>query len=86
MTIDELRKEIDRIDSEIVRLYGERMTAAERIGEYKKERGMPVTDPARERELLRRVGELAGPENADDVRELFAFLMAKSRARQERGR
>ena len=33
MTIEELRKEIDRIDSEIIRLYGERMETARKIGQ-----------------------------------------------------
>ena len=86
MTIEELRAEIDRIDSEMVRLYGERMKTAELIGQYKKERNLPVTDPAREQALLNRVGQLAGAENAAGVRDLFILLMAHSRARQEQGR
>ena len=84
MTIGELRAEIDRIDNEIVRLYGERMKTAGLIGQYKKEQNLPVTDPAREAELLDRVEKLAGKENAEGVRELFALLMAQSRAKQER--
>ena len=86
MTIEELRAQIDRIDSEIIRLYGERMQVVNMIGEYKKERGLPVTDPAREQELLDRVGKLAGVENEENIRALFSLLMAQSRARQERKR
>ena len=85
-TIEELRARIDRIDSELIRLYGERMKVSEQIGLYKKERGLPVRDPAREQALLDRVGELAGAENADGVRALFSLLMAQSRARQEQDR
>ena len=84
MDIQELRKEIDRIDSEIIRLYGERMETARRIGQYKKEHSLPVTDTEREQEVLKRVSELAGEENAEGARELFRLLMAQSRATQER--
>ena len=83
MTIGELRQEIDRIDREIIRLYGERMEISRRIGEYKREHQLPVTDPQREREVLERAGELAGAENAENVQALFRLLMAQSRARQE---
>lgn len=86
MNIEELRQEIDRIDSEIIRLYGERMETARRIGEYKREHQLPVTDPQREQKVLKRVGELAGGENAENVQELFRLLIAQSRARQEQDR
>ena len=82
MDIQELRTQIDRVDDEIVRLYGERMELARQIGQYKKERGLPVLDPERERNLLDRVGEKAGKENENGVRELFGLLMAQSRALQ----
>ena len=82
MTIEELRTEIDRIDSELIRLYGERLETAKQIGRYKQEHNMPVSDPAREREVLRKVGEEAGAENEAGVRALFGFLMAQSRTNQ----
>ena len=62
MTIEELRKEIDRIDGEMIRLYGERMETARKIGQYKRENHLPVTDTQREREVLNRAGEKAGEE------------------------
>ena len=37
MTIEELRSQIDRIDSEMIRLYGERLETARLIGQYKQE-------------------------------------------------
>ena len=37
MTIGELRAEIDRIDSELIRLYRERMEMVRQIGLYKQE-------------------------------------------------
>ena len=82
MTIGELRAEIDRIDSELIRLYRERMETVRQIGLYKQEHHLSVTDPAREEAVLKRAGELAGGEYAEDVRALFSLLMAQSRARQ----
>ncbi len=82
MDITELRSRIDAIDSEIVALYGQRMETAAQIGVYKKEKGLPVLDTERERELLNKVGDQAGPENENGVRALFSMLMAQSRSRQ----
>ena len=48
MTIDELRQEIDRLDSELLRIFNERANVALRIGEIKKGLSLPVYDPARE--------------------------------------
>ncbi|MBQ6382520.1 MAG: prephenate dehydratase [Clostridia bacterium] len=82
MDITELRSRIDAIDSQIVALYGQRMDTAAQIGAYKKEKGLPVLDTERERELLNKVGDQAGPENENGVRALFSMLMAQSRSRQ----
>ena len=82
MDITELRSRIDAIDSKIVALYGQRMDTAAQIGAYKKEKGLPVLDTERERELLNKVGDQAGPENENGVRALFSMLMAQSRSRQ----
>lgn len=82
MTIEELRAQIDRIDSEIIRLYGERLETAHQIGQYKQDHHLPVSDPAREREVLNRVGAEAGEANENGVRALFGFLMAQSRTNQ----
>ncbi len=46
------RKEINRIDSEMARLFEERMKACAQIGLYKKENGLSVRDSARETELI----------------------------------
>ncbi len=80
--LQELREEINRIDRQIVDLYRKRLETAEAIGEWKRENGVPVYDPARERQLLDKVGELAGEEHENGVRALFGFLIAQSRTRQ----
>ena len=48
------RKEITRIDEEMAKLFEQRMKAAEKIAEYKKECGLSIRDYARETELVNR--------------------------------
>lgn len=83
MEIQDLRKTIDEIDDGIVELYRRRMETVREISRHKREKGLPVADPAREEQLLDRVAERAGAENAEGVRELFRLLMSQSRARQQ---
>ena len=83
MEMQDLRKTIDEIDDGIVELYRRRMETVREISRYKREKGLPVADPAREEQLLDRVAERAGAENAEGVRELFRLLMSQSRARQQ---
>ena len=54
--LNELRREIDGIDRELVKLFEKRMEVSAQIGAYKASRGMPVLDAAREEEKLRLCG------------------------------
>ncbi len=82
MDLQELRERMNRIDSDLVKLYLERMETAGEIGAWKRENGVPVYDPARERQLMDRVAEMAGEENENGVRAMFGFLVSQSRTRQ----
>ena len=48
----EARKIISEADKEIAELFEKRMKAVKQVAEYKKERGLPVFDSAREAELI----------------------------------
>ena len=50
--LQEARRIISEIDMEMADLFVRRMQAAVQVAEYKKERGLPIFDGARERELL----------------------------------
>ncbi|MBQ3482671.1 MAG: chorismate mutase [Clostridia bacterium] len=76
------RAAIDRIDRELVKLFCERMQVSADVAEYKRSVGMPVTDAARERALLAKVSELAGTEMEENVRTLYATILAISKAYQ----
>ena len=82
MDIKELRGEIDKIDDELVKLFGQRMEVAARIADYKKENGLPILVPAREREKLADVAQKAGPEMANYTRVLYSMLFELSRSYQ----
>jgi chorismate mutase/prephenate dehydratase len=84
MELSELRKEIDSIDDQLVKLFCQRMDVAARVAEYKKENDLPIYHPAREREKLRDVSEKAGSEMADYARILYATLFELSRSYQEK--
>ena len=80
--IKEIRKEINGIDEELVRLFRRRLEIVEEVAQSKRERRAPVLDPAREREILYRVAGEVGPEYENGARLLFSTLFGISRARQ----
>ena len=83
MDLQELRKQIDKIDDQLVSLFVERMRIAAAIGYYKKEHGLPVSVPGREAEKLADVAEKSGLDMAPYTRELYSTLFALSRSYQE---
>ena len=84
MDLQDYRKEIDAIDDELVRLFGQRMDVAARIADYKKEQGLPIHVPAREREKLVDVAAKAGPEMSNYTRVLYSMLFELSRSYQSK--
>lgn len=53
--LDSLREDVDRIDTEIVRLLIERAEVTRKIGEEKGKTGAAVRDPVREASVIARV-------------------------------
>lgn len=82
MDISELRKAIDKIDDELVKLFAERMEVAAKIADYKQKNNMQVLDAKREREKLNDVLTKA-PENMKSYTSvLYSLLFELSRAYQ----
>jgi len=63
MSLDDLRKKIDEIDSRLVELIGERIKIAEEIGLGKKEESRLIEDRERELKVLRNVRDMARGKN-----------------------
>lgn len=79
----ELRNKIDGIDKEIIRLFEERMAAADGVAGYKRSTGKAVLDRTREEEKIASVKALAHSDfNAQGAEALFGQLMSISRMRQ----
>ena len=80
MTIDEIRAEIDRLDSELLRIFNERASHALAIGHLKKGLDLPVYDPAREKRIFARMtAENHGPLDDQAIVRLFERVVDESR-------
>jgi chorismate mutase len=58
MDLEDYRKEIDRVNAEIVDAVSRRMNVVEEIGEYKKEKGMEIKDEGREEKVKQQFEKL----------------------------
>ncbi len=87
MTLEDLRRNIDRVDEVLVRLLNERARCACEVGRLKKTLGIEVYQPEREKEVLRRVCELAaleGPLGPDAIARLFERIIDEARRLERR--
>jgi chorismate mutase len=82
--LGERRREIERIDRQLVELLAERLRTGRDIGALKREAGLPTLDPAREAEVIRRAGELARTLDipSEPVRAIFWQIIGLSRRAQ----
>ena len=84
MNLDELRAEIDKIDDQLINLFQKRMEVASKIGQYKKENGLPVLNSQREREILNNIADKSKTEMKSYLRVLYSLLFELSRSYQEK--
>ncbi len=82
MELSDYREKIDAIDAQLVRLFEERMEVSSEIAEVKKQKKLPVYDPAREREKLKQVSHMVPEELRGYTQRLYTTLFELSRARQ----
>ena len=84
MELPELRNKIDSVDSELVRLFVERMALSAQVADVKKAQNLPIFVPARERDILQKVAEQAGPDMENYTRVLYSMLFELSRSYQNK--
>src|SRR5215813_10888893 len=85
-TLDDLRDDIDRVDEVLVRLLNERARVACEIGRLKKELGIEVYQPEREKQVLAHVRGVAaeGPLGPDAIARLFERIIDEARRLERR--
>ena len=83
MDLLELRKEIDKIDNQLIPLLLQRMDVSRQVAEYKVKNGIPVLNAEREQQILDNVAEKCG-DQGETIKTVFAATMDASRALQHK--
>jgi chorismate mutase len=78
--IESLRKRIDELDEQLVRLLSARAACALEVGRVKKAAGVDIYQPSREAEVLAHVAHLnRGPLDDGAIRRLFERIIDEAR-------
>lgn len=84
MDLEELRKQIDEIDTQMCDLFAKRMQVVSEVGRYKKENNLPVYHPSRARAVLHNVSRRLGPEFEGYGRTLYRTIFDLSESYETR--
>ena len=80
MDLDSIRKEIDQIDDQIVKLLEERMQLVEGVVTYKKASGKPILDTKREEVIFEKVRSRVTNKNYQEtIVATFSDILKRSR-------
>ena len=82
MDLNTIRAELDTLDDQLNALFLKRMDLCAQVAAYKKEKGLPILNTGREREILSRISAQAGDELDGYARILFSTLFDLSRTYQ----
>lgn len=84
MSLADHRREVQRIDEEIMGLIHDRVRLAEKIFEAKKSQGTKIEDPEQEKLVMKRALDLAIELNLDAgaIKEIFSTLIKMTREKQ----
>ena len=81
MGLEELRKQIDQVDGELLRLLGDRADLVHRVGTLKKEAGAEIYAPEREQQLLQSLLKRnEGRLTPESIRAIYREIMSASLA------
>jgi chorismate mutase/prephenate dehydratase len=72
MELKDARETINRIDSEMAKLFEQRMDAVRDVAEYKRARGIPVEDKEREQSLIE---NMSGEIKSEDVKPFYVSFL-----------
>lgn len=85
MELEALRKEIEKLNEEIIVLLGKRKALTLKVAKVKKENNLPIYDPSRESEQSKKIAEIAKKNQLDpkEIVELFDCFVAYCRKEME---
>ena len=80
MDLEQVRNEIDKIDSEIRKLLASRMSLIPIVAKIKIEKGIKMHQPRREEEIYNRIREFAKEAKIDEelLVEIYRLIIKKS--------
>ena len=86
MNLDQIRKNIDKIDKQIVQLISLRQSYMPRVAQYKKENSLPIFHSKREKKILESKKELAKKLKIKEelVEKIFKLIIKDSREIQKK--
>ena len=84
MGLAEHRKQIEKIDEALIRLIDQRIEISKKIFAAKRAEGRPISDPEREKLVLKQATDLAVELNLDAgaIRDIFGILINMSLDKQ----
>ncbi|RXZ27542.1 chorismate mutase [Fusobacterium necrophorum] len=83
-TLEKYRNQMNRIDQEMARLFLQRMKLSIQIGDYKKQKRLPIFQKEREDIVLEKVKQIASTtEEKKYMEDFFLYLMKLSKEVQK---
>ncbi len=83
MNLNEVRDEIDTINTQMLDLFIKRLELCSFVAEYKKNNNLPINDSKREEEILQKINKLSDEKYSKYTEELFRQIFAISKEYQK---
>ena len=84
--LNDLRKQIDEIDDNIVKLLSERFAVVKKVGEYKKIHGIEILQQSRETEVLQNISDKTDKIKCQEYKkyilDIYEIVLKTSKASQ----
>ncbi len=84
MNLDEIRKQIDKVDEKLLNVYKERKELVKKVAEYKIANSLPVLNQNREKEVCQKLVKKFGEDMKQDIFSLYPVIMNVSKLQQSR--
>lgn len=83
LDLQQMRRQINDINDEMLKLFVKRMELSAKVAAYKKAHDMPTLDRKREEDILQRVADCTEDEYRQYALEFFRYMMDISKQYQE---